>query len=132
MVSVTIINITTVIFGLAALMLASRARSKLSPGSIRSYIDNFSICLSFIVIFSIWQTVRGISHLDLDLANFENYPELIFIVFAYVGFIIASYKAAKISEEFGFKSHGKEIHKIIKAKEKKKKVKRKRSKKRRG
>jgi len=114
MVSITIISITTVIFGIAALMLASRARSRLSPGSIRKYIDNFSVCLAFIVIFSVWLTIRSITYEEVSLSGFSGYPELIFIVFAYVGFVIASYRVSKISEEFGFKDEGKEIQKIVK------------------
>ncbi len=114
MISVTIINITTVIFGIAALVLASKARSKLSPGSLRKYIDNFSVCLVFIVIFSMWQTIRSATDIKLSLSGFSDYPELIFIVFAYIGFIIASYRVAKISEEFGFKEEGEEIKKLVK------------------
>ena len=114
MVSIAIISITTVIFGIAALILASRARRKLSPGSIRKYIDNFSVCLAFIVIFSLWLTVRSIASIEVSISEFSSYPELIFIVFAYIGFIIASYRVSKISEEFGFNKEGKEIEKLIK------------------
>ena len=121
MVSVTIISLTTVIFGVAALLLASRARNRLSPGSIRSYIDNFSICLAFIVIFSLWQTARSVFNFELSLGEFSSYPELIFIVFAYIGFIIASFRVTKISKEFGFKKDGKLIRKLIKEPKKKKK-----------
>lgn len=114
MVSIVVfIGVTTVIFGIAALILASRARSKLSRGSIKSFIDHFSICLSFIVVFSLWQTLRSIFQLDISLSSFSGYPELIFIVFAYIAFIIASYRVAKISEEFGFVKEGKEIGAIL-------------------
>lgn len=114
MVSITIISITTVIFGIGALVLASRARRRLSPGSIRKYIDNFSVCLAFMVIFSLWLTVRSMTNIEVSLSSFSGYPELIFIVLAYIGFIIASYRVSKISEEFGFKREGKEIEKLIK------------------
>jgi len=114
MVSIAAISITTVIFGIGALILASRARKRLSPGSLRRYIDNFSVCLSFIVIFSLWQTVRSITNIEVSLSGFSGYPELIFIVFAYIGFIIASYRASKISEEFGFIEEGKEIQRLVK------------------
>ena len=114
MVSITIISITTVIFGVGALILASRARRRLSPGSIRKYIDNFSVCLAFMVIFSLWLTVRSMTNIKVSLSSFSGYPELIFIIFAYIGFIIASYRVSKISEEFGFKEDGKEIEKLIK------------------
>lgn len=114
MVSVAAISITTVIFGIGALLLASRARSRLSPGSLRKYIDNFSICLAFIVIFSVWQTIRSITNIEVSLSGFTGYPELIFLVFAYIGFVIASYRVSKISEEFGFKEEGKEIQQLIK------------------
>ena len=116
MVSVAIINVTTVVFGIGALILASRARMRLSPGSLRKYIDNYSVCLAFIVIFSVWQTVRSMTDVDVSLSGFTGYPELIFIVFAYIGFVIASYRVSKISEEFGFKEEGKEIQKLVKKK----------------
>ena len=117
MVSVAAISVTTVIFGIVALLLASRARSRLSPGSLRKYIDNFSICLAFIVIFSVWQTIRSITNIEVSLSGFTGYPELIFLVFAYIGFVIASYRVSKISEEFGFKEEGKEIQRLVKKRE---------------
>ena len=116
MVSLAIINITTVAFGIGALILASRARNRLSHGSLRKFIDNFSICLAFIVIFSLWQAVRSIANVEVSLSGFTGYPELIFIVFAYIGFIIASYRVFKISKEFGFIEQGKEIGKLVKKK----------------
>ncbi len=124
MVSVAIISLTTVIFGMAALLLASRARSKLSPGSLRSYIDNFSICLLFIVVFSVWQTVRSLFNTELSLYGFSGYPEIFFISLAYVGFIAASYRVLKISEEFGFKKEGEKIDVLIKQKKRSRKKKR--------
>ena len=116
MVSIAAISITTVVFGVGALILVSRARMRLSPGSLRKYIDNFSVCLAFIVIFSLWQTIRSITNIDVSLSGFSGYPELIFIVFAYIGFVIASYRVSKISEEFGFKEEGKEIQMLVKKK----------------
>ena len=54
MVHMALISITTVIFGIASLLLISRARRRLSEGSIQKFMDNFALCLAFIVIFSIW------------------------------------------------------------------------------
>jgi len=116
MVSIAIISVTTVIFGIGALLLASRARMRLSQGSLRRYIDNYSVCLAFIVIFSLWQTIRSMTKVNVSLSGFSGYPEIIFIVFAYIGFVIASYRVSKISEEFGFKEEGKEIQKLVKKK----------------
>ena len=116
MVSLAIVGITTVAFGIGSLILASRARNRLSPGSPRKFIDNFSICIAFIVVFSLWQTVRSIANIQVSLSGFLGYPELIFIVFAYIGFIITSYRVSKISEEFGFKEEGKAIRKLVKKK----------------
>ena len=118
MVSIALISITTVAFGIGALILASRARNRLSPGSLRRFIDNFSICLAFIVIFSLWQSIRSITNVEVSLSGFTGYPELIFIVFAYIGFIIASYRVFRISKEFGFIDQGKEIEKISRKKKK--------------
>lgn len=117
MVHIAIVSITTVIFGIASLLLTSRARNRLSEGSIRKYMDNFAICLAFIVIFSVWQTARDFFGGGIDVkghATYISYPEYIFIVFAYIAFILASFRVLKISKEFGFKEDGKKIEQLIK------------------
>lgn len=123
MVHLVLVGITTVTFGIASLLLISRARSRLSEGSIRRYLDNFAICLAFIVIFSVWQTARY-SFTNGDIASghptYSAYPEYIFMVFAYISFIVASYRVLKISEEFGFKEDGRKIEQIIRQKPAKK------------
>ena len=108
-----LVSITTVIFGIASLLLISRARKRLSDGSIRRYLDNFAICLAFIVIFSVWQTARSIFGVNIDFEGLGSYPEYIFIVFAYIAFVAASFRVLKISEEFGFKEDGRKIGQII-------------------
>ena len=118
MVHIALVGVTTVIFGIASLILISRARKRLSEGSIRRYMDNFAICLAFIVIFSVWQTARSIFGINIDVEGLATYPEYIFIVFAYLAFIIASFRVLKISEEFGFKEDGKKIEQLVKQKSK--------------
>ena len=120
--NIVIISVTTVIFGIASLLLISKARSRLSEGSIRKYMDNFAICLAFIVIFSIWQTARSVFKVNIDVEGISTYPEYIFIVFAYVAFIIASYRILKVSKEFGFKEDGEKIKHLIKNKKMKKSI----------
>ena len=53
-----------------------------------------------------------------------TYFEYIFLVFAYIAFIIASYRVSRISEEFGFKEEGVRIEQLIKEKQKKRKTRR--------
>ncbi len=118
-----IVGVTTVIFGVASLFMISRARNRLSEGSIRKYMDNFAICLVFIVIFSVWQTARSILGISIDVEGLATYPEYIFIVFAYIAFIVASFRVMKISQEFGFKEDGRKIQQIIREKPKSKKSK---------
>ena len=116
MVLLAVVSVTTVVFGIASLFLISRARSRLTQGSIRNYMDNFAICLAFIVIFSVWQTTRSIFGISIDIEGLATYPEYIFIVFAYIAFIFASFRVLKISEEFGFKEDGRKIQQLIKEK----------------
>jgi hypothetical protein len=80
-------------------------------------MDYFAICLVFIVIFSVWQTARDFFGRGIGIekhTTYTAYPEYIFIVFAYIAFIAASYRVLKISEEFGFKEDGKMIEKLVK------------------
>jgi len=125
MVHLALVSITTVIFGITSLLLISRARSRLSQGSLRKYMDNFAVCLAFIVIFSVWQTARSIFGISIDVEGLTTYPEYIFMVFAYIAFIFASFRVLKISEEFGFKEDGRKIEQIIKETPKIIKIKRK-------
>src|SRR3989338_9771230 len=124
MVNLVVVSVTTVIFGIASLMLISRARNRLSEGSIRKYMDNFAICLAFIVIFSVWQTARSFFGISIDIEGLSTYPEYIFIVFAYIAFIVASFRVLKISEEFGFREDGKKIVQMIRQRPKAKKPRR--------
>ncbi len=118
MAHIAVVGITTVIFGIGSLLLISRARKRLSEGSIQRFMDNFAICLAFIVIFSIWQTLRNVyeSGLEINHATYLTYPEYAFIIFAYIAFIITSFRTQKISEEFGFKEEGRKIEQLIKEK----------------
>lgn len=113
MAHIVLVSITTVIFGIASLLLISKARKRLSEGSIRKYLDNFAICLAFIVIFSVWQTARSIIGVNINVEGLATYPEYIFIVFAYIAFIAASFRVLKISEEFGFKEDGRKIWQVV-------------------
>ena len=61
-------------------------------------------------------TIRSLINIEDSLSGFASFPEFIFLIFAYVGFIIASYRVSKISEEFGFKEEGKEIQRLVKKK----------------
>ena len=91
---------------------------KRKDGSIRRYMDNFAICLAFIVIFSVWQAVRSILDIkNINIEGFITYPEYIFLIFAYVAFTIASYRVLRISEEFGFKEQGKKIGELVRERE---------------
>jgi len=56
---------------------------------------------------------------EISVSELAGYPELVFIAFAYMGFILVSYRVFKISKEFGFKEEGREIEHIIKGKKKK-------------
>lgn len=120
MVHLAVVSVTTVIFGIASLLLISRARNRLSEGSIRRYMDNFAICLAFIVIFSVWQTARSVIGININVEGLSTYPEYIFVVFAYIAFIITSYRILKISQEFGFKEDGRKIQQLVRERQAKK------------
>ena len=121
MVYIAAVGITTVIFGIGSLLLISRARNKLTDGSIRRFMDNFAICLAFIVTFSVWQTLRDIYQVGGTFSGqttYLSYPEYIFIIFAYIAFIITSFRTQKISDEFGFRDVGKKIGQIMTSEQK--------------
>lgn len=115
---IAVIGVTTVIFGIASLVLISKARNRLTEGSIRRFMDNFAICLAFIVTFSLWQTLRDVyGAVNVGgKTTYLSYPEYIFIIFAYIAFIVTSLRTQKISQEFGFKDDGRKIGQLIRPK----------------
>ena len=116
---VLIIEISTFVFGITALIIASRARIRLTPGLIRQYVDNFSVCLAFIVIFSLWTLIKDFATLSETHEGGFVVPEMFFIIGMYIAFIIASYRVIRISHEFGFKEDSKAIVDLVKKGKKK-------------
>ena len=97
-----IIGIVTVVFGIASLIISSRAASRLSDGLIKRYINNFSICLAFIVIFTMWRAMRDYMEAIYGISKNIEIAEYMFIIGAFIGFVIASFRVVQISREFGF------------------------------
>lgn len=106
----------TVVFGIASLVISSRAASRLSDGLIKRYINNFTICLAFIVIFTMWRTMRDYMEAVYGVNKNIEIAEYVFIIGAFVGFIIASFRVLQISREFGFNDHKLVMAKALKEK----------------
>ena len=97
----TFVEITAIIFGLATLILVSRARKRIIDSQLKKFLSNFSVCLTFIVMFSMWQTFRNIFDFEIRFKGFTTHPEYMFLIFAYIAFVISAYRILKLSENFG-------------------------------
>ncbi len=108
-----LIGVVTVVFGIASLIISSRAASRLSDGLIKRYINNFTICLAFIVIFTMWRTMHDYMEATYGISKNIEIAEFIFIIGAFVGFVIASLRVVQISKEFGFNDHKEVMRKVL-------------------
>ncbi len=108
-----IVGIISLTFGILAIIWTLKARSVLSPGSsLRKYTGNFLMCLIFILLFSIWNTMSKI----LNFQGIFLYFEYFFIVMAYMVFVMAAYQILYLGKEFGFLKEIKVMKKAIKEK----------------
>ncbi|MFH1249227.1 MAG: hypothetical protein V1660_03675 [archaeon] len=108
------IGINSIITSLAILALVwiHIARISLSPASnLRHLAVYIFLCLIFMFLFSSWNLITTIF-------DFKDYWGYIFIAFAFMFLIMASYKLMRIGTEFGFSAQAKGITKLIKAEKK--------------
>jgi len=108
-----IVGIISLTFGILAIIWTLKARSVLSAGSsLRKYTGNFLMCLIFILLFSIWNTMARI----LNFQGIFLYFEYFFIVMAYMVFVMAAYQILYLGKEFGFSREIKVMKKAIREK----------------
>src|SRR3989344_357420 len=108
-----VVGIISLTFGILAIIWTLKARSVLSAGSsLRKYTGNFLMCLIFILLFSIWNTMARI----LNFQGIFLYFEYFFIVMAYMVFVMAAYQILYLGKEFGFSREIKVMKKAIREK----------------
>ena len=108
-----VVGIISLTFGILAIIWTLKARSILSTGSsLRKYTGNFLMCLIFILLFSIWNTMARI----LNFQGIFLYFEYFFIVMTYMVFVMAAYQILYLGKEFGFLKEIKVMKKAIKEK----------------
>ena len=111
-----IVGIISLTFGILAIIWTLKARSVLSAGSsLRKYTGNFLMCLIFILLFSVWNTMSKI----LSFQGIFLYFEYFFIIMAYMVFVMAAYQILYLGKEFGFSKEIKIMKKAIKEKKSK-------------
>lgn len=112
-----IVNFISLTFGITALIWVVKARRSLSKGSsLKALTTNFLFTIIFVLCFSVWGIIIKAFSIEETYGIFATLPYYLFITFAYITFIGASYKIRIIGKEFGFSSQVKEIKKIIKKK----------------
>ena len=108
-----IVGVISLTFGVLAIIWTLKARAILSKGSsLRKYTGNFLMCLIFILLFSIWNTMARI----LNFQGIFLYFEYFFIVMAYMVFVMAAYQILYLGKEFGFSREIKVMKKAIREK----------------
>lgn len=108
------IGFITISFGILAIIWTSMAVKSLSKGSaLRNYTSNFLLCLIFILLFAVWNTLSILFKWRESLNELMLYPSYIFMTFAFLTFVWSSYKILVIGKEFGFAPQASRIKKKI-------------------
>ena len=114
------IGFVTISFGVLAIIWTSMAITSLSKGSsLRKHTTNFLFCLVFILLFSIWHTLSKLFGWRETINEFMLYPGYLFIMLAFLIFVVTSYQILTLGKEFGFEKQAKEIKEIMEKKKKK-------------
>ncbi|MBW2983799.1 hypothetical protein KY361_01685 [Candidatus Woesearchaeota archaeon] len=116
------VGFVTISFGILAIIWTSMATGSLSKGSsLRRHTVNFLFCLVFVLLFSIWHTLSKLFKWRETVNEFMLYPGYLFLIMAFLIFVITSYQILTMGQEFGFGQQATKIKGIIKEKRKKKK-----------
>ncbi|MBW2989821.1 hypothetical protein KY358_05900 [Candidatus Woesearchaeota archaeon] len=108
------IGFVTLSFGILAIIWTSMALGSLSKGSsLRKHTSNFLLCLIFILSFSIWHTLSKLFGWRETLNEAMLYPAYIFLILAFLIFVVTSYQILMIGKEFGFRPQAKKIKSAI-------------------
>ena len=107
----TSIAFVTAIIGIISLILASRARAKLSVGTLKDYVNYYMTALLLLLAFALWKIIQSV----FNLRSFEFiYTEYTFLAFTFIVFALTTRKMFMMSKEFGFSEKTKKIEKILK------------------
>ena len=110
-----IISFFTVVIGILSLIFSLKARSKLSTGSFKNYVNYYIGSLLFLVGFAVWKTVQSV----FSLFSFKYiYTEYSLLALAFIVFAFATRKIFILSSEFGFVDKAEKINKVLKEKQK--------------
>ena len=113
------IGFVTISFGLLAIIWTTMAIGSLSPGSsLRKHTTNFLFCLIFILLFSMWHTLSILFLWRKSINEFMLYPGYLFIMLAFLIFVISSYQILMMGKEFGFGEQAFKIKEKIELKQK--------------
>ncbi|MFH2028671.1 MAG: hypothetical protein ABIJ08_06005 [Nanoarchaeota archaeon] len=108
------IGFVTISFGILAIIWTSMAISSLSNGSsLRRHIINFLLCLIFVLLFSIWHTISKLFAWRQTVNEAMLYPGYIFLIFAFLIFVMTAYQILLMGKEFGFGNKTKEIKELM-------------------
>lgn len=110
-----VIGFLTLVFGLVAIIWTVRAMNALSPGSsLKNYTTHFLLCLIFLLLSTLWNTIEKLFLLKENFGPIMVYPGYIFLIFSYLVFVSAAYKILYLGKEFGFQEQAKRIKKAVK------------------
>ena len=108
------VGFVTMSFGVLAIIWTYSAYKSLSAGSsLKIHTRNFLLCLVFILLFTIWHTMSKLFRWRETVNEYLLYPGYLFLIMAFLIFVLTSYQILSMGKEFGFESQAKEIEKII-------------------
>lgn len=114
------VGFVTMSFGILAIIWTSMAITSLSKGSsLRRHTTNFLFCLIFILMFSIWHTISKLFGWRKTINDLMLYPGYLFIILAFMIFVVTAYQILVMGKEFGFRNQAAKIKNMMDKKKKK-------------
>ncbi len=109
-----LLEITTIIIGMVAVIITFNATRRLTGGMVRSYIIWIGSALMLVIIGTTFHMISTLNLLDKEYLHLpaDTFHILyhIFVTIGFIFFAIASYRLNKMSELYGFKEEGKHIN----------------------
>lgn len=115
------IGFVTISFGILAIIWTTTALQSLSPGSaLRRHTFNFLLCLIFVLLFSIWNTIEKLFGWRESINQVMLYPGYLLMTLAFLLFVGTSWQILTLGKEFGFSNQATFIQQVMKDKAKQK------------
>lgn len=99
---VVVISLIGVLFGIIAFIWILISRKNLAGGALQRFLTINAIALLFLMLASLWHSIAVFTNIHHRFGELTTLPHHIFMIIAYLVFILGAFQMLYISKDFNF------------------------------